>query len=182
MGMDVQEHIETTNGMRAMRTNENHQNFGFLHPKKLNEIHAEFCRENNMTQMQLRKLLKMKINHNNNAEISVNESKQRRFAPQQNEYPWHTPPRFQRMRQQQRLEQEKKKKNKAKKQNNKKQQQQRKVYPLYLHNSSIPSPPKRNPPSPPTATATAKETKQHETSSPSSASQKRRNRAKRKMQ
>eukprot|EP01084_Bolivina_argentea_P001074 1965_1 len=150
--MDVQEHIESTN---AKTLHAEHR--AVMNPKKLNEIHAEFCKENNMTQHQLRKLLSCsKIeshnsysHHHHNKHTHThshnNHYLQRRFAPQQNEYPWHTPPRFQRMRQQQRMQ------NKQKKKKQQQQQTQRVVVkgPLYLRNATVPAPPKKCPPPPP---------------------------------
>jgi len=143
--MDVQEFIETANCSNIA---------GFakkLNPKKLNEIQAEFCKENNMTQQQLRKLLSVqRIESSTNGAVQTVVSIQspkanspkhnnynvspRRFAPQQNEYPWHTPPRFQRMRQREKME----------------KQKQAQLGPLYLRNNcNVPAPPNRRPPLPP---------------------------------
>merc|ERR1712013_364273 len=196
--MDVQEHIETQNASHV--ASDGLRERGFMNPRKLDEIHAEFCRENNMTQAQLRKLLshtKIESTHStddatptrkrkkkkktqtqtttqsvaaappsplhskmkqspshaqNNVQYGVNygqtqsaygefdgeatafsfaatnpyalppdryeqcypqvnavQSNPRKFPPAQHEYPWHTPPRFQRMRQQQRLEKQQQK-------------------------------------------------------------------------
>merc|ERR1712154_448315 len=84
----------------------------------------------------------------------------RRFAPQENEYPWHTPPRFQRMRQQQRMEKQQQKQraqrlntnNSMNPKNNSwvnKVDKKRESGPLYLRNSAIPAPPNKCPPPPP---------------------------------
>merc|ERR1712129_680367 len=142
--MDVQEYIETTNGSKIAHT----PNSGFLQPKKLIEIHAEFCKENNISPEELRKQLQVKMQNqseassqkvaksknsktkspkkNSSASPSTHHNNEysHRYGPQQNEYPWHTPPRFQRMRQQQRLEKEKQKQNK-----NKTKQKKEKVQP-----------------------------------------------------
>jgi len=72
--MDVQEHIETTNGSSIITS----ENRGFMNPRKLNEIHAEFCKENNMTQQQLRKLLSLtRIESSSKSNRKHNKKKQK---------------------------------------------------------------------------------------------------------
>merc|ERR1712173_250364 len=75
--MDVQEYIETTNGQQVIPPH----GAGFLQPKKLKEIHAEFCKENNMTQLQLRKLLEVKMKNQNEPKPKIKSAKIKNASP-----------------------------------------------------------------------------------------------------